>query len=160
MAPFTGLHFTPQRWLHITTLVVGFIENFTAEEVGDIRTSARETLSNVSPVKIVTDKVLYHPEAIAIGLSPEGSLSPIRSAIWQATRKAVGDDKILDSKVWNPHFTVAYSTATQSAAPIIAALGKELLCSEVVIKSLSLVVQEGAERLWNWHVIDEIALEG
>jgi 2'-5' RNA ligase len=160
LAPFTGLHFTPQRWLHITTLMVGLMESFTPEEVRNIRTSVRETLSKVAPVNVVPGKVLYHPEAIAIGLSPEGSLNPIRSAIRQATCKAIGDERILDSQLWNPHFTIAYSTAIQSAAPIIAALGKEFLCSEILINNLSLVVQEGAERLWNWRVIDEIALEG
>lgn len=156
LTPFTGLHFTPQRWLHITTLVIGFMESFTAEEIADIRTFAHESLSKASPVNVVPGKILYHPEAIAIGLSPEGSLEPIRSAVWQATRKAVGDERILDSQSWNPHFTIAYSTASQPAAPIIAALGKELPGREVALNSVSLVVQEGAERLWRWKPIAEI----
>jgi 2'-5' RNA ligase len=158
LAPFAGLHFTPQQWLHITTLVVGFAESFSIEEIEKMKILAHDSICGITQVNITPGKILYHAEAIAIGLRPAKALDSIRNALRQASCEAVGDEKILDSEPWNPHFTIAYSTASQPAAPIIAALGKELPCREIAISSVSLVVQQGAERLWHWDPIEEIHL--
>jgi hypothetical protein len=51
---------------------------------------------------------------------------------------------------WVPHATLCYSTGQQSAAPIIAALGKSLSAHEVTIDKLTLVIQRGAALSWDW----------
>lgn len=56
--------------------------------------------------------------------------------------------------------TVAYSRAVQPAAPIIAALGRELTPCDVTVRAISLVDQGGHEHLWNWHRIAEVPLGG
>jgi hypothetical protein len=56
---------------------------------------------------------------------------------------------------WMPHVTVAYSTAVQSAGPIIAALGRELPECKITV---SLIAQQGAERQWDWHQVAEVQL--
>ena len=57
---------------------------------------------------------------------------------------------------WQPHATIAYSTAEQAAAPIIASLGKELRVTAALISAVSLVIQWGPERLWNWEPIGTV----
>jgi 2'-5' RNA ligase len=156
LAPFAGLHFTPRQWLHMTTLVVGLTEDFIATETSRMVAFAREQLADISPTVISFGKVLYHSEAIALLVRPDGALDPVRNALWQAARKAIGEERIADDRPWVPHVTVAYSTSAQSADPIIAALGRELPKCEVTVSSVNLIVQEGAERLWDWRRIAEV----
>ena len=160
LARFSGLHFTPIEWLHVTTLVVGFSEEFTAAEIDGMASSARMLLARLKPIAVTFGKVLYHSEAIAIGVRPQDALDPVRNAVWRATSGVVGDGKVLDDQPWNPHFTVAYSTAVQPAGPIIDALGRELPGGQATVSRVSLVLQRGAERLWDWRTIAEADLGG
>lgn len=160
LARFAGFHFTPMEWLHVTTLVVGFSDKFTTAEIDGMASSARMLVSGMAPITVTFGKVLYHPEAIAIGLRPKDSLDPVRDAVWRATSGVVGSGRILDDQPWNPHFTVAYSNAVQPAAPIIGALGRELPGGQATIGRVNLVLQQGAERLWDWRTIAEADLGG
>jgi hypothetical protein len=54
--------------------------------------------------------------------------------------------------------TVSYSTADQPAGPIIAALGTSIRSRHLQIRSVSLVIQWGPERLWDWEPVDMIKL--
>jgi 2'-5' RNA ligase len=159
LAPFAGLHFTPRQWLHITTLVVGLTEDFTATETSQMVAFARKLLADISPIVISFAKVLYHSEAIALGVQPDGALDQVRNAVWQATHKAIGEGRITDDQPWAPHVTVAYSTSVQSANPIIGALGRELPKCEAIVSSVNLVIQQGAERLWDWCRVAEVPLK-
>src|SRR5437773_10095541 len=81
LADFSGLHFTPERWLHVTTLAVGFTEEFIETDIGNMIAHAQGLLSDVSPARVTLGKVLYHPEAIALGVEPVGALDPVRDAV-------------------------------------------------------------------------------
>jgi len=60
---------------------------------------------------------------------------------------------------WVPHVTLAYSTSIQPAAPIIASLGRKLPEHGISVDRVNLIIQEGAERLWNWRSIAEVSLD-
>jgi 2'-5' RNA ligase len=156
---FSGLHFTPQRWLHITTLALGPAEEFTSNHIADMTNHARRLLSRISPITITLSEILYHPEAIALKLEPDGALDSIRTAVRHAIRSAKDRDEPTEHRQWIPHVTLAYSTTVQQAGPIIAALGRNLPACEAGINSVSLIAQEGAERLWNWHRLARVPLE-
>ena len=53
--------------------------------------------------------------------------------------------------------TLCYSTANQPAQPIIEALGKRLHERDISVSSLSLVIQDGPERDWNWTTVGTIS---
>src|SRR5258708_21069502 len=91
-----------------------------------------------------------------LGIQRAEALSAVLDAVQAATRSATGRDGIVDHHPWAPHATLAYSTRAQSAAPIIATLGRELPGCEVSINSVSLAVQEGPERLWDRRPIATI----
>jgi 2'-5' RNA ligase len=159
LARFSGLHFTPKRWLHVTTLAVGLIEDFTETEIGNMVARAREFVCDVPPAMVVLGKILYHPEAITLAVEPAGALDTVRNAIRAAAAGMPGMSKERTRhQLWVPHVTLAYSTSVQPAAPIIAALGRRLPAHTISVDCVNLVVQEGAERLWNWQPIVEIPL--
>lgn len=156
LAPFTGLHMTPPDRLHKTTLVVGPAEQVTDQQLHQMIQAAAESLDGIKPISVKVGKILYHPEAIMLAITPAAALTPLRTAAVAATRRAgITEADELSSA---PHITLCYSTADQPARPIIDALGKRLPEREINVSSLSLVVQDGPEREWNWTTLDTIRL--
>jgi 2'-5' RNA ligase len=157
---FTGLHMTPLKWLHLTVLIAGPADQISRNAVDDMLAAARLSLSGVTPITIDLSRVFYHPEAIVLTAQPGQALMPIREAAQKATlaiRESNGMDEMLPLP-WMPHVTLCYSTDVQPAEPIIAALGKELPSCKVTIDTLSLVIQQGPERLWRWSPIGAVSL--
>ncbi len=162
LAGFTGLHLTPLRWLHITTLVAGSTAEISDGDLKDMLAKAALALSSQPPVTVELGRILYHSEAIMFAVRPAGSLSPLHAAAVQATPVVRGrpSDASGAPAAWIPHMTLCYSTREQPAAPVIAALGKELPRCKVQIEALSLVVQHGPERDWDWRVVGAAHLQG
>ncbi|MES9542926.1 2'-5' RNA ligase family protein [Actinomadura sp. NPDC000600] len=123
--------------------------------------AASELLAALPPVTATLSRILYHPEAIAVAIQPTAPLRQIRNAIQAATLKATGREGHTEGPTqWTPHMTLAYSETEQSAGPIITALGRELPGHEIAINAVTLVAQQGPERLWNWHPVGRAALLG
>jgi hypothetical protein len=122
---------------------------------------AQAELAQAAPVKVMFQRVLYHPEAIVLDASPCSALAPVYAAARTATREVLGDDAgAVEGGEFAPHLTLCYSTGRQPAAPVIAELGKTLPPCEVTIRELSLVVQDGPEDKWRWRVAGNARLLG
>jgi 2'-5' RNA ligase len=156
LASFAGLHFTPERWLHITTFVAGLASEVTVAETSDMIEQAEQLLSGVQPIDIALGKVLYHPEAIAIGISPFNALDVVMDAVEKATNSAIRTREPAGRERWIPHVTLAYSTSVQPASPIISALGDELPTCAARVSCIHLIIQEGPERHWKWRSIAKV----
>jgi 2'-5' RNA ligase len=160
LSGFDGLHMTPRQSLHITTLLVGSTNSISAQQNARMLNEAQRALSGVQPINITLGRLLYHPEAIMLGVDPQRALDPILEGVQAGTREAIGEEGTINGSFssWTPHVTVAYSTAEQSAAPIINSLGRRLPNSVVVVDGVSLVIQWGPERLWDWEIVGTIRL--
>ena len=90
--------------------------------------------------------MLYHPEAITLGVGPQGALDPAAATIRDAASSTPAIPGDVTDGSWIPHVTVAYSTEDQAAGPIIPALGRELPTCQIIVDSVSLVAQHGPER--------------
>ena len=86
-----------------------------------------------------------------LAVLPATALYPLRDAARSATEQATGSP--VTGAAWTPHVTVCYNTEQHSAAPLIAALGLGLPEQHVTISALSLVIQDGPERDWNWSTV-------
>jgi len=157
LAGFTGLHLTPSQWLHMTVLVAGPADQYTDQQMQHMIRTAAVQLADLPPARVSLGKILYHPEAIMLAVTPTNTLAPLRTAAVNATEQATGQD-IPAEESWTPHVTLAYSTASQPAQPIIDTLGMRLPTAQVLIGTLSLVVQDGPERTWNWSTVGTIRL--
>jgi len=159
LAQFGGLHMTPLERLHLTTMVAGPAASFSSGQLDRMAMTAAGLLSSMRPVTVTLGRILYHPEAIMLGVSPAKALVPLRNAALTATRLVTGHDKFRDDlERWTPHITVCYSTAHQPAAPLIAALGETLPRCDIQISAVSLIIQYGPERGWDWSTIATIRL--
>jgi 2'-5' RNA ligase len=160
LSGFAGLHMTPAKWLHMTALIAGTTDQVSPDQTAAMLFAATQTLSSVRPIPVTLGRVMYHPEAIMLGIRPERALDPILEAVQNATRRATDSVGTINGSLpsWTPHVTVSYSTAEQPAGPIIATLGKELPGCEVVVSAVSLVIQWGPERLWDWEPVGTVQL--
>jgi 2'-5' RNA ligase len=156
LAPFTGSHLTPLDRLHMTTLVVGPADDVTRQQLQQMTQIAAERLGETNPIAARIGKILYHAEAITLAVTPTESLAPIRAAAVAATDEL--GMTATDRRDWMPHITLCHSTADRAARPIIDALGKQLPQREISVNSLSLVIQDGPERDWNWTTVSTIRL--
>lgn len=155
LASFPGFHMTPEKWLHATALVAGTTDEITGGDLELMLSEAEQSLSRVQPINVTIDKVLYHPEAIMLGFTAERALDPIHTAVRRATQVVTGRVGAVTgpSAQWIPHVTISYSTAEQPLAPIVAVLGREVPRCDVAVDAVSLVIQWGPERLWDWQPI-------
>lgn len=161
LAPFSGLHYTPAKWLHMTTLVVGPPDSVSLAQGHAMLTEVSRLLAEVSPVTVTLGRILYHPQAIMLGVESASELKPIRDAVRTAAEAIIGRrERIGGATTWTPHITIAYSTADQPAAPLIEALETSLPARELTLDSVSLVIQHGPERLWNWQHVGSALLLG
>lgn len=159
LAQFSGLHMTPLTWLHITTLVAGPADDLSGQDIEGMAAAAAQILAAVEPVTVTFGDIWYHAEAIMLGVQPASALKPLHDAAKTATQKVRGTKCIAGSPTgWRPHATICYSTAQQPAGPIIEALGHQLQRCDARISTLSLVIQRGAERSWDWRPIAAIHL--
>jgi 2'-5' RNA ligase len=150
-----GLDLVPPPWLHLTTLIAGFWDEIAPEQVDVMACHAHSLLARMTPIQVTMGRVLYHPRAIMLDAGPAAVLEPVLHAVQEATRAATGRDGRLHTEPWTPHVTLAYSNMARSAAPVIAALGRELPQREVSVSSISLVAQ-APEQLWTWHPVRRV----
>jgi 2'-5' RNA ligase len=155
LAGLPGLDMVPTPWLHLTTYIVGFIDEVPDHAVAAMLEETRHLLAGVEPIPVRLGRVLYHPQAVALAVEPLGALNPVLDAVRTATRFA-GCDGHTDTDPWFPHISVAYSNRSGPAAPIIAALGRWLPKVDVAMKSVSLVAQTQVGRTWQWRPVAEI----
>jgi 2'-5' RNA ligase len=159
LARFPGLHMTPLQRLHMTTLLAGPAEEFSQDQLQQMIKIASARLTGTTAVTVTVGGFLYHPEAIMLAVKPRRALASIHDAVQAATRAVTGShDPGSDPPPWVPHITVCYSTAEQATAPIIAALGPHTRECQIQISTVSLVIQHGPERLWDWRTVGAVHL--
>ena len=155
LARFPGLHMTPLERLHMTTLEAGPADQFSPDQLEHMIKIASAMLVRTPGITVTVGSFLYHPEAIMLAVKPRRALASIHDAAQAATRAVTSDHDPDDLPRWIPHITVCYSTAEQAMAPIIAALGPQPRECQIQI---SLLIQHGPERLWNWRTVDAVHL--
>jgi 2'-5' RNA ligase len=155
LAGLPGLDLIPREWLHMTTLIAGFSDELTADQVDAMADHARRLLARMPPIPVTLGRILYHPRAIMLEARPHEALDPVLRIAQEATRLATGRDGRLYHEPWVPHITVAYSNMVRPAAPLIEALGRELSRRDVAINSISLISQ-APEHLWTWHLVTDV----
>jgi len=159
LARFPGLHMTPLERLHMTTLVAGPAEHFSPDQLRQMITAASAMLADTPAVTVTVGGIVYHPEAIMLDVKPKRALAHVHDAVRAATMTVTGGhDTDGTPPRWIPHITICYSTAAQAMAPIVAALGPQQGRCQIQISTVSLVIQNGPERLWDWHTAGTIHL--
>lgn len=154
-----NLEMVPIPWLHLTTLIAGFEDEVSEDQVAAMTADARHRLASIAPIPVTLGRIFYHPEAVMLAAEPIDALTPVLEAVRAATL-AAGSDGHTDTDPWLPHISIAYSYASGPAGPVIAALGRRLPETTITIRSVSLVAQTQVGRSWQWQPVAEVDLAG
>ncbi|HEX5407929.1 MAG TPA: 2'-5' RNA ligase family protein [Pseudonocardiaceae bacterium] len=146
---------TPLKWLHMTTLIAGSTDEINRSQMATMVSEAQDLLCEVDAISVSLEKIFYHPEAIGLLARPVESLRQIFDVALAVTSRTIRQAGLsyAATSLWNPHMTVSYSTAEQPAEPIIESLGVAIPERQVLVDSLTLVIQWGPERVWNWEPV-------
>jgi 2'-5' RNA ligase len=159
LAGLPELDAVPPPWLHLTTYVLGFVDEVAADRVEAMVGEAGRLLAGIAPVPVRLGRVLYHPEAVTLAVEPWGALDPVLDAVRSAADLA-GCDGETATNPWVPHVSVAYSSGTGPAAPVIEALGTRLPEVGVTLRTASLVAQTQVGHSWRWRPVAEVPFTG
>lgn len=155
-----GLHLTPPEWLHMTLFLVAVTDAVDRGQLADATADVADALRGLAPVEVSVGRVRYLPEAITLTVEPASGLRELRERVRTAGARAFPGVRVSPGERWHPHVTVAYSTADQPTAPIVASLGDGVPQRRFTIDSVSLVVQSGPERSWIWEPAGRARLRG
>ena len=159
LAWLRGLDLVPREWLHMTTLIAGFSDEITADQVDTMADHARRLLACTPPIRITLGRVLYHPRAVMLDARPHEALDPVLRVVQDATHLATRrDGRLITSRGYRIS-RWPYSNMVRPAAPVIEALGRELPRRDVAISSISLISQ-APEHLWTWHLVADVPFGG
>jgi len=159
LAGLPELDAVPAPWLHLTTYVLGFVDEVPEPGVEAMVGEARRLLAGVAPIPVRLGRVLYHPEAVTLAVEPWGALDPVLDAVRAAAALAKCEGRTATDP-WMPHVSVAYSSGTGPAAPVIEALGTRLPEVAVTMGTVSLVAQTQVGHSWQWRPVAEVPFAG
>jgi 2'-5' RNA ligase len=159
LAGLPELDAVPSAWLHLTTFVLGFVDEVSEASVESMVGDAGRLLAEIAPIPVRLGRVLYHPEAVTLAVEPPGALEPVLGAVQAAAALAKCEGHTATDP-WVPHVSVAYSSGTGPAAPVIEALGTRLPEVAVTMRSVSLVAQTQVGHSWQWRAVAEVPFAG
>ena len=70
LASFSGFHFTPLKWLHITALADGPADQIPPGGLQHMIHVASQLLHEAEPAPVTIGRLLYHPEGIMLAVEP------------------------------------------------------------------------------------------
>lgn len=159
LAGLPGLDMVAPPWLHLTTFIVGFVDEVADSTIDAMVAEARRLLTGVSPIPVQFGRVWYSSQAVVLPAEPIFALDPVLDAVRAAAGHA-GCGGHQEGDPWLPHLSVAYSNGDGPVEPIVNALGRRLPPIEVAMRSVSLVAQTQVGRSWQWRPVAEVPLGG
>lgn len=160
LAELPGLDLIPEEWLHMTTQIVGFADDISAAEIDTMTAAATKRLGLLRPIEVEIGTVLFHSEAVMLGIQPGRALDPVRIAIREAINETIAAHQLAEEPEWTPHVSVAYSNGDGPAAPIIEALDTRPQPKPLTVSQVHLVSQERDHRLYRWEPIATVPITG
>lgn len=157
LAGLPALDMVPDRWLHLTTQGLGFVDEVDRGDVDRIAQAARKRLAALAPFTLEFAAPHVASEGVAWWLDT-AAVNPVRDAI----RAAIGE-------VWPhvpepaegfaAHVSLAYANADSPGEPVAAALAKvDAAPAAVPVDSAELIVLHRDNRMYEWETCAAVPL--
>ncbi len=149
-----GLDMVPRQWLHLTMQGIGFTDEITEADAGQITAAARRRLHAIAAPRVTFHRALLRPEAVVLPATPATAVAQIRNAIRDAITDVTGTapDEPAASNGYVPHVTVAYANHDSPATPILAATeAVHAQPATVTIDTASLIILNRDHRFYQWR---------
>lgn len=135
---FPYLALQPQEYLHVTLRRLEVYEGQEPDRWDDLLKDLEERLSALSRFDLqFTSPVLTPASVAAESVAPSGWHE--LQAAFVAAFSSAGLDHVLTPAPPIPHYSLAYSKEKAEAAPLQAALGKQIYSSSMTVETVNLV---------------------
>ncbi|TDC73540.1 2'-5' RNA ligase family protein [Micromonospora sp. KC606] len=149
------LDLIPPDWLHLTMQGIGFVDEVTENEASKIAERLRDRLAAVTPLVVACHRPIVRPEAVYLPADPPEPLRALRAVVHEDIVGVLGEDRSeplpQNPADYHPHVSIAYSNASQDAAPIAEALSKvHVEPVTIVLEYLDLLRFHRDHRMYEW----------
>lgn len=155
-----GLDPVPAEWLHMTTYIAGMAEEIGEDAVEEMVAAVANRLDRLAPVRVSLGDLLFHTEAVVLGVRPGDALDPLHEAVVAGVAETIGGGHVSNEPAFVPHMSIAYSNTDGPAEPVIRALTPAPEPCTVTISEVRLVVQQRVHHLYRWDPIASARLGG
>ena len=159
LAGLDGLHMTPLRWLHVTTLLAGPAADFSPVKLRQMTETAADLLASMPTAAVTLGQVLYHPEAIMLGVTPVKALTAIYDAARSGTHRVTGE-QAPDGRPARWRRTSRSATARLAGPPSPSLTRWARIfpdATSTCVRSAS-SSSMAPERAWDWSIVSTIRL--
>jgi 2'-5' RNA ligase len=147
-----GLDVVPPRWLHLTMQGVGFTDEVSTADVDAIAEAARRRLAELEPFELTLGPTVPDPEVVRLEVAPGDPVANVRDAIRAGIADVWGAHRVPETGAgFIPHVSLAYSSATGPAEPILrAAESAQVEPATATITEAQMIVLNRDQREYQW----------
>lgn len=161
---FEGLHpAIPAEWLHITILRVGFVDDFTEEEMLQVADVLAPKLAALEiPPEFVFGGWWQH-DSLVTHISPEKAFRGVHAAVVESLQEVITVKPervahLIPGQIYS-HMTFNYTQNRDNEVELAKFLGEHPIDgASFAVKSLHLIQQWPAEDHYEWEVVREIPI--
>jgi hypothetical protein len=155
------LDLIPPRWLHLTTLGVGFVDEVDQADAGRIADAARRRLAGLAAITVRIGPAVVDSEVVRLQVTPAEPVIALRrelraaiADVWGADRTPEPDDGFFSGDVFEPHVSLAYSNGDADMQAILGAVRRnEPPPVTTTIRRADLVAVHRDSRMYEWTSI-------
>lgn len=158
LAGLDGLDPIPDRWLHLTTQGIGFVEDVPAENLDAITAVVSSRLSNMPAFEITFGTPVVDPEAILVPVDPAEPVRRLRKELRAAINEVMGAVPEAEDG-FNPHVSIGYSNQEGPSEPFAAAIATaDVTPAKALISHADLIVIHRDHRMYEWTTVAQVPL--
>lgn len=160
LARIPGLDPVPRRCLHLTMQAIGFVDETNTDDVTAIIEQARGYLASIPQPELTFQRCVVRHEAVALPPAPIAAVTRIRDGIRRGIADVWGEDHVPErAEGYQPHVSLAYSSAEGSATPVVDAVDQaDVRPATASISHASLIELNRDQRMYQWRTVDTVAL--
>ncbi|MFD3592927.1 2'-5' RNA ligase family protein [Nocardia sp. NPDC058640] len=157
-----GVDPVPLDALHLTMMGVGDTNVVSDQQIDELVSFARESLSEVKPFDLTVGPLSGSRSAIRFSVAPWDPLLDLHQILSVCTAQALPNSSAPNSSRFRPHLGIAYNNTDRAAAAVIDAVAAVRTARSVTVRvnQVELVVLRRDGHAYRWTTRAVLALGG
>ncbi|MFD3507684.1 2'-5' RNA ligase family protein [Nocardia sp. NPDC058666] len=157
-----GVDPVPLDALHLTMMGVGDTNVVSDQQIDELVSFARESLSEVKPFDLTVGPLSGSRSAIRFSVAPWDPLLDLHQILSVCTAQALPNSSAPNSSRFRPHLGIAYNNTDRAAAEVIDAVAAVRTARSVTVRvnQVELVVLRRDGHAYRWTTRAVLALGG
>ena len=155
-----GLHKPiPAEWLHATVLRVGFLEEFSQDEMLAVAEKLELQLANIKMPQLMLGQWWIWNGGPVLHITPDTELQELFDLLVDALIEVVGRQRLPEKLQFIPHVTLAYPKTHHDELGLYKKLQSHLIDGVLMrAQSVSLIKQHIEDDYYAWEIVKDIPI--